>query len=137
MKNKKLIGGIVALVVVIAALIVVWKVASPKPETGTKAYTIVVADPDGKETKYTGKTDAEYLHGLMDELAKKDKTFTFDGEDSDYGFTVMKVNGIEADFNNGGAYWAIYVNGEYGNYGVDQQPVADGDEFKFAYEVFK
>ena len=136
MKNRKLIIGIAALLVVIAALIVVWKVAGPKPETGTKAYTVIVVDPEGKETKYTGKTDAEYLHGLMDELAAKNKKFTFDGEDSQYGFTVMSVNGVLGDWNEG-TYWAIYVNGEYGNYGVDEQPVADGDEFKFAYEKFQ
>ena len=39
-----------------------------------------------------------------------------------------------SDYAEDGAYWAIYVNGAYGEYGADSQPVADGDAFSFIYE---
>ena len=32
-----------------------------------------------------------------------------------------------------GAHWSFYVNGEYCNYGIDTQPVADGDVFSIVY----
>ena len=32
-----------------------------------------------------------------------------------------------------GAYWGFSVNGQYCNYGIDEQPVEDGDAFVIAY----
>ena len=46
---------------------------------------------------------------------------------------VKVVNGETADFNVDSAYWSVLVNGEYGNYGISQQPVHDGDVFTIAY----
>ena len=71
----------------------------------------------------------------MDEL--KDQGFTYEGTDSEYGIYITTINGIKADYDADGAYWSIYVNGEYGQFGADQQPVNDGDAFKFAYEVYQ
>ena len=70
----------------------------------------------------------------MDELTENDE-FTYEGTDSDYGIMINTINGVTADYNVDGAYWAIYVNGEYGQYGADTQPVADGDAFQFVYET--
>ena len=47
---------------------------------------------------------------------------------------ISTINGEVADYNINGAYWSFYVNGEYCNYGIDTQPVADGDAFVIAYE---
>lgn len=132
--NKKVIIGIVALVVVILAGVGIYTAFGPKTSAGSKSYTLTVVSEDGTETSYEGKTDAEVLHDLMDEVAANND-FTYEGSDSDYGFFVESVNGEAAD-SAAGAYWAIYVNDEYGQYGVDEQPVADGDNFKFAYEVY-
>jgi len=49
------------------------------------------------------------------------------------GLYITTVNGVTADFDKDGAYWSIMVNGEYGQYGADSQPVADGDEFQLVY----
>ena len=56
------------------------------------------------------------------------------GEDSDYGLYVKTVNGITADYDTDGSYWAFYVNGEYVSSGVDSTPVADGDTYSFKVE---
>ena len=82
-----------------------------------------------KSTVYELKTDVEYLRQAMDEA----KGLTYDGEDSQYGFAVYTVNGETADFSVDQSYWAFYVNGEYCNYGIDTQPVEDGDEFQIIY----
>ena len=71
----------------------------------------------------------------MDEL--KEDGFTYEGSDSDYGLFINSINGLEANYDTDGAYWAIYVNGDYGQYGADSQPVADGDSFGFVYEVYQ
>ena len=50
---------------------------------------------------------------------------------------ISHTRGATADYDAYGAYWSIYVNDEYGQYGADQQPVADGDTFKLCYEVYQ
>ena len=61
------------------------------------------------------------------------KGLTFSGDESDYGLMVVEINGVTADYNVDQSYWAFYVNDEYCNYGVDSQPVADGDVFRIEY----
>ena len=133
-KTNKLLYGIIALLVCIAVLYGVFKINRPKTVEGAKHITMEVVDADEKVTSYELNTDAEYLKGAMDELAAQ-TDFSFEGSDSDYGFYIDTVNGLKAVYEENNAYWAIYVNGEYGQYGADQQPVADGDVFRLAYEI--
>lgn len=130
--NKKVVIGIVAMVAVVALLAVCFFVFREKPVAGAKKITIEVVDNTQASTTYTVHTDAEYLRQAMEEA----DGLTFSGEEGAYGFTVMTVNGVTADFNNGGAYWSFYVNDEYCNYGVSEQPVDDGDAFVIKYEVY-
>ena len=48
---------------------------------------------------------------------------------------VDTVNGEKAVYEEDGAYWGFTVNGEYCNYGIAEQPVADGDEFEIVYTL--
>jgi len=107
-----------------------------KAQEPAKAYTVTVVGKDGASKDYTGRTDADYLRALMDEL-KAQGDFSYEGNDSDYGLYITAINGVTADYDADGAYWSIYVNGEYGQYGADSQPVNDGDSFKFVYEVYQ
>ena len=50
--------------------------------------------------------------------------------------TIKSVNGEVADYDKDASYWSFYVNGEYCNYGVDSQPVKDGDAFLIQYETY-
>ena len=135
MKKKiKVILGAVILAVLVCALAIVYNIAKPKTITGSKNYTVEVVDKDGASKTYEGSTDQEYLRGVMDELTKN-SDFTYEGEDSEYGFMINKINGQSAVYDTDGAYWSIYVNGEYGQYGADSQPVNDGDAFKFEYTL--
>lgn len=134
-KNRKLIIGAVVLVAVIAILAIVYSNFKPKTTTGSKSYTLEVVDADGNTTSYEGSTDAEYLSQVMDELVETGN-FTYEGDASDFGLYITTINGIVADYDTDGAYWSIYVNDEYGQYGADTQPVTDGDDYKFVYEVF-
>lgn len=98
---------------------------------GSKHVTITVVDNEQNETTYEANTDAEYLKEVFDEI----DDLVVEGDDSEYGLYITTVNGLTADYNTDGAYWAIYVNDEYGMYGADQQPVTDGDAYKLVYEV--
>ena len=69
----------------------------------------------------------------MDELS--DQGFSYNGSDSEYGIMIEEINGEQAIYAVDGAYWALYVNGEYGNYGADSQPLADGDTYTWTYEL--
>ena len=128
--KKRIIGGII-LVAVIALFAVLYAVFSQKGVAGAKSVVIEVVDDEGNTTSYDVKTDAEYLRGAMDDA----DGLTYDGTEADYGLMVETINGLYADYVNDGAYWSIMVDGEYGQYGVDQQPVEDGVTYQFVYSV--
>ncbi|MGO5230623.1 DUF4430 domain-containing protein [Thermoguttaceae bacterium LCP21S3_D4] len=134
--RKKIIIGAVILIVLLAAFAVIYAVFGPKATQGSKEYILKVVDDNGETTEYIGHTDAEYLRGALEELEKADD-LTIEGEESDYGLFIDTVNGVTADYSKDKAYWALYVNGEYGNYGVDSQPVTDGDTYSLVYEIVK
>ena len=133
MKNKKKILGIVLIVVLVAAMALVYGKFSEKPVEGSKSITIEVVNSKEESKVYEVKTDAEYLLGAMEEA----DGLTFDGDETEFGLSIMTVNGETADFNVDASYWAFYVNDEYCNYGVSEQPVEDGDAFAIVYTVYE
>ncbi len=67
-KKRSYIIGIAAIIVCIICFALVYIRFSAKPGAGgQKAYTLEVSDGN-KNIRYSGKTDAQYLSGLMDEL---------------------------------------------------------------------
>ena len=132
--NKKVLIGVVAAAVLVALVAMfgaVYFVFKAKPVTGSKAITIEVVNKAQESTVYEVKTDAEYLRQAMEEA----DGLTFSGTESEFGLMVDTVNGERADYTLDGAYWSFYVNGEYCNYGIDTQPVLDGDAFAITYTL--
>ena len=128
MKGKK-IAGIVLLVVLIAAMAVTFIVYREKSVEGEKNIAIEVVMQNETSTVYEVDTDAEYLIGAMEEA----DGLTFHGKEGPYGMSISTINGVRADYTLDGAYWGFYVNGDYCNYGVSQQPIEDGDTFRIVY----
>ena len=129
MKKKTWIA--VGAVVLVAALMLgAWFAFGPKATAGEKDIVVVVKYADGTAERHEVSTDAEYLREAAGEV------LTLEGEMGPYGFTLYSVNGVVADFSKDSSYWAVYVDGEYGQYGLDAQPVADGVEYTFAYEKY-
>ena len=56
-----------------------------------------------------------------------------EGENSEYGLYVKRVNGITADYDVDQSYWAFYINGEYAMSGVDTTNVSAGATYKLEY----
>lgn len=127
LKNNKTIVSIVSAVVVIAVFSMVYFIFGEKTVEGAKCLTIEVINSAGDSITYNVDTDAEYLRGAMEDA----EGLTFGGYDSEFGLTLTTVNGEETDFTT--AYWGTYVNGEMCMYGIDSQPVEDGDAFKIVY----
>lgn len=129
--NWKVVIGISALVAFIAVLGIFYAVFSAKPVTGNKEITIEVVNKAQESVVYEVKTDAEFLRQAMEDA----EGLTFTGEESEYGMMVQSVNGETADYNVDQSYWSFEVNGEYCNYGIDTQPVMDGDAFSIIYTI--
>ena len=127
--KKKIIIGAGSLVALVAAFIIIWFNFREKPVEGSKEVTIEVVDSKGKSTVYELKTDVLYLKEAMDEA----KGLEYSGTESQYGLMIEVVNGETAIYTENGAYWSFYVNGEYCNYGIETQPLEDGDEFQIVY----
>lgn len=95
---------------------------------GSVKFTFIVVDADGNETDFVINTDKETVG---DALLEQN---LIEGEEGDYGLYVKTVNGITADYDTDGTYWAFYVNGEYASTGVDSTPVNEGDTYEFKVE---
>ena len=85
-------------------------------------------DQEGSETHFTIHTDKETVGEALLELG------LIEGEDSEYGLFVKTVNGITADYDTDGVYWAFYVNDEYAQSGVDATAVTAGESYAFKVE---
>ena len=92
---------------------------------GTTVFYFNVVDKDGNTTKFEIHTDKTTVGDALLELG------LIEGDMGDYGLYVKKVNGITADYDVDGTYWAFYVNGEYGMTGVDQTNIEAGATYEF------
>ncbi len=95
---------------------------------GSKEFSLTVTDKDGNETQFEIHTDKETVGEALQELN------LIDGEEGEYGLFVKTVNGITADYDADGVYWAFYVNGEYAASGVDVTQITEGDSYALKVE---
>ena len=76
----------------------------------------------------TVNTDAKTVGEALEELS------IVAGEESEWGLYVKTVNGITADYNVDGTYWAFYIDGEYAMTGVDAAEINEEAVYTFAVE---
>ena len=138
---KKKITSALVLTLVLAALLTLvacttvdatglWENATYRRdmEFGSGALTVYVEVKAGEESvTFTVNTDETILgdalleHGLID------------GEESQYGLYVKKVNGIVADYDVDQSYWGFYKDGEYMLTGVDVTEIENGAHYELVY----
>ncbi len=92
---------------------------------GATVFYFNVVDKDGNETKFEIHTDKTIVGDALLELG------LIEGEAGAYGLYVKKVNGISADYETDGVYWAFYVGDEYGMTGVDLTDIEAGATYAF------
>lgn len=95
---------------------------------GSTTFLFTVVDQDGSETPFEIHTDRETVGEALLELE------LIAGEEGEYGLYVKTVNGITADYDKDGTYWAFYINGEYAPTGVDATVITEGDSYSFKVE---
>ena len=92
---------------------------------GATTFYFNVVDKDGNETKFEIRTDKTTVGDALLELG------LIEGEAGPYGLYVKAVNGITADYDTDGTYWAFYVGDDYGMTGVDLTDIEPGATYAF------
>lgn len=108
-----------------------WKDATylSDEEFGKGSKTVVVAVKAGEnEISFTIHSDKTYLGEAL--LEHK----LIEGEESEFGLYIKKVNGIVADYDVDKTYWGFYKNGEMMMVGVSAVEFADGEHYELVLE---
>ena len=92
---------------------------------GATVFYFNVVNKDGKETKFEIHTDKTVVGDALLELG------LIEGDMGDYGLYVKKVNGITAEYEVDGTYWAFYIGDDYGMTGVDMTDIEPGATYAF------
>ena len=92
---------------------------------GATTFCFNVVDKDGSKTSFEIHTDKTIVGDALLEVG------LIEGEEGPYGLYVKKVNGITADYDVDGTYWAFYVNGQYGMTGVDLTEIDPTATYEF------
>lgn len=91
--------------------------------TGDKAIVVTVKAGE-KSIDVTINTDAETLEQALISVD------LIQGDESSYGLYIKTVNGINADYEKDGYYWAIFADGEYLTQGANKTNIKSGDKFE-------
>lgn len=108
----------------------VWESATylKDKEFGNGGTTVQVEVKAGEQSvTFTINTDKENLADALLEHS------LIEGEDSQYGIMISHVNGMRADYTLDGAYWALYIGGEYALAGVSSTPIEAGAHYELVY----
>ena len=95
---------------------------------GETVFAFTVTDKDGNETAFEIHTDKTIVGEALQELE------LIAGDMGDFGLYVKTVNGITADYDVDGTYWAFYIDGEYAMTGVDATEIVAGSSYAFKVE---
>ena len=95
---------------------------------GNKQFMLTVTDAEGNTSAFAVRTEEETVGAALLRLD------IIEGENGPYGLYIKTVNGIRADFDKDGVYWAFYENGEYAMAGADMTPITDGADYALRVE---
>ena len=108
-----------------------WKDATYREnkEFGKGSKTVVVEVVAGEQSiEFTIHTDKANLGDAL--LEHK----LVEGEESQYGLYIKKVNGILADYDVDKTYWGLYKNGEMMMTGVSSTEFSGGEHYELVLE---
>ena len=135
---KKILSLLLCVVLIAVVALFATGCGAEKPEApesteaatvlNEKQFTFKVTDVDGNESVFDIKTDkATVGEALIDEGL-------IEGEEGPYGLYVKKVNGILADYDTDGTYWALYKDGKYSMTGIDVTEIEAGASYELVKE---
>ena len=103
--------------------------SAPESEDAS-SVTVTIEITDDKGEKTSKEYSSSTAKTLADILKENDLV---EGEESEYGLMITTVNGVKADYNTDGAYWALYKNGEYMMTGADGETLEAGAVYGLVY----
>lgn len=137
MKTRKL--QIISLLLIVAMALCacgkkaptgLWKDATYTKDTtlgeGSKTVTVAV-EMEEKSVTFTVKTDAETVGEALLEHE------LIAGDEGPYGLYVKTVNGVRADYDKDGCYWAFYVGQDYAMQGIELTPIDESAAYRLVY----
>ena len=132
MKTKKLFVSIVAVLCLLSLLLTACSFGK-KPSVGKlgekRTYTVQVVHSDGAILEKSITTRQVYLaHALFDEGILTQEEGLTSGI-----YTI--VDGEEASWEENGAYWWFYINGQDAFEGMNTTETVDGAVYRLEYTV--
>ena len=128
MQKKKTLLAALALVVVAAGLLLVWRMTAPTGEAGRKTVTVQVVHSDGVSRDFTLETEEACLGPAL--IAGG----VVEDNQGPYGLYILTADGETAE-ESAQEWWKLTKGGEMVNTGVDATPIADGDAFELTLMV--
>ena len=128
MQKKKTLLAALALVVVDAGLLLVWRMTAPMGEAGRKTVTVQVVHSDGASRDFTLETEEACLGPAL--IAGG----VVEDNQGPYGLYILTADGETAE-ESAQEWWKLTKGGEMVNTGVDATPIADGDAFELTLTV--
>ena len=95
---------------------------------GNCAFPFIVTFADGTKQSYVVSTDKKMVGEALQDVG------LIEGEQGAYGLYVKSVCGVVADYDTDATYWALYVNGEMSQVGVDSVSCDDVVDVEFRIE---
>lgn len=97
-------------------------------EIGSGAHTaLITVTIDGKSVTITVKSDKDNLAEMLVE------TGLAEGDESEYGLYIKRVNGVLADYSIDQSYWSLLQNGTPTAAGASSITITDGDAYELMY----
>ncbi len=95
---------------------------------GSTTFTLAITFGDKTEKQYLIHTDKQTVGDALLELG------LIAGEESEYGLYVKTVDGVTADYDVDGTYWAFYIDGAYAVTGVSGTDITPGATYALKVE---
>jgi hypothetical protein len=124
---KRVLSLTVVCLLLLTSLFFIASCGNKESETEL-SFTFEAVHLDGTKKTFEVKTHKMYLGDALTEKGY------ISGYQSQYGLTVETVDGETLDWEESGAYWALYINGEYAMTGVDSTKVENGATYTFKAE---
>ena len=126
-KKTKIISGVIlALLVVAAVLALIF--LRPDANPGSKTITFQVTHSDGAVAYFGIQADSENLRGALEQEN------LISGDEGPYGLFVTQIDGETAD-DSQQQWWCFTKGGEMLMTGVDDTPIADGEQYEISLTV--
>lgn len=124
MQNRKVLVGLMGLLVIIAIFMGSWYMTRTPLVDGDKVITLQVVHGDGTEKEFLIPTYARYLGEAL--LSQEG---LLEGEQGAYGLYIRAVDG-EWDDESQQKWWCLTKDGESVMTGVDLTPIADAEHYE-------